>query len=317
MTFGEAWGWGASQEESRRIFDTFVAAGGNFIDTANNYTDGASEQYVGECIAAERERFVVATKYTLTMRRDDPNGGGNSRKNLVQALEASLRRLRTEYVDLYWLHMWDGLTPVEEVMRALDDMVRAGKVLYVGISDTPAWVVAQANTLAELRGWSRFVGLQLPYSLAERTPERDLLPVARAFGMAVLAWGAIGQGALTGKYNRQTAEARRFESASPRTLVLADEVTKLAAAIGRPAAQVALNWVRQQDRRIIPLLGARSAAQLRENLACLDWRLTPEQLRQLDEASAIPLGFPQSFLADDEVTELIFGTMRPLIDGAV
>lgn len=198
-------GLGRLAAESRKIFEVFVAAGGNFIDTANNYTNGTSEQYVGECIATARERFIMATKYTLTTRKDDLNGGGNSRKNLVQALEASLRRL----------HMWDGLTPVEEVMRALDDMVRGGKVLYVGISDTPAWVVAQANTLAEPRGWSRFIGLQVPYSLAERTPERDLLPMARAFDMSVLAWGAIGQGALTGKYNRQTAEPKRFANASP------------------------------------------------------------------------------------------------------
>jgi aryl-alcohol dehydrogenase-like predicted oxidoreductase len=180
MTFGEEWGWGASKEESRHIFEAYVAAGGNFIDTANRYTEGTSEKFVGEFVAPERDKFVVATKYTLFMRRNDPNAAGNQRKNMVQSLEASLKRLGTDYVDLYWVHAWDFMTPVEEVLRALDDMVRAGKILYVGISDTPAWVVSQANMLAELRGWTRFVGLQLPYSLIERTPERELLPMACA-----------------------------------------------------------------------------------------------------------------------------------------
>ena len=183
MTFGEAWGWGASEDESRRMFEAFVEAGGNFVDTACNYTDGQSESIVGALVEPARDRFVVATKYTLTARRDDPNAGGNHRKNLVQTLEASLRRLRTDYVDLLWLHMWDGMTPVDEVVRALDDLVSSGKVLYVGISDTPAWVVSQAVTLAELRGWSPFVAVQAPYSLADRDVERELLPMARALGL--------------------------------------------------------------------------------------------------------------------------------------
>src|SRR5512146_2194155 len=170
MTFGEDWGWGASQEESQRIFELFVEAGGNFIDTANNYTDGSSERIAGELIAPTRERYVLATKYTLTARKDDPNGGGNSRKNLVQSLEGSLRRLRTDYVDLLWLHMWDGMTPLDEVLRALDDVVRSGKVLYVGFSDTPAWVISQAVTAAELRGYTRPVATQMPYSVLRRDP---------------------------------------------------------------------------------------------------------------------------------------------------
>ena len=170
---------GASKEESRRIFDVFVEAGGNFIDTSNNYTNGTSERYVGEFTSSDRDHFVIATKYSLSTRKDDPNAGGNHRKNMAQALEASLKRLSTDYLDLYWLHMWDFMTPVEEVMRALDDLVRAGKILYIGISDTPAWVVAQANTLAELRGWSRFTALQAAYSLIDRGVERDLLPMAR------------------------------------------------------------------------------------------------------------------------------------------
>ena len=183
MTFGEEWGWGASKEESRKQFELYVERGGNFIDTANRYTEGTSERLVGEFVGAKREEFVVATKYTLFTRKGDPNSAGNQRKNLVQSLDASLKRLKMDYIDLYWLHAWDYLTPVEEVMRALDDQVSAGKVLYVGISDAPAWVVSQANMLAILRGWTPFVALQIEYSLIERTPERELLPMAEAMGL--------------------------------------------------------------------------------------------------------------------------------------
>ena len=182
MTFGEEWGWGASKEECHKMFDAYAHAGGNFIDTANRYTEGTAERIVGELIAADRAHFVLASKYTLKMRNGDPNYCGNHRKNMVQSLEASLKRLHTDYLDMFWVHAWDFLTPVEEVMRGLDDLVRAGKVLYIGISDTPAWVVAQANTLADLRGWTSFIGIQAQYSLIERTPERELLPMARALG---------------------------------------------------------------------------------------------------------------------------------------
>ena len=202
MTFGPEWGWGASKDESRRMFDAYAEAGGNFLDTANRYTEGTSERYVGEFIASDRDHWVVATKDTLWMRRDDPNFSGNHRKNMVQALDASLKRLGTDYIDLYWVHAWDFTTPTSEVMRALDDMVRAGKVLHVGISDTPAWVVSRANTLAELRGWSPFVALQLRYSLIDRTAERDLIPMARAMDMAITPWSILGAGTLTGKYSR-------------------------------------------------------------------------------------------------------------------
>lgn len=316
MTFGEDWGWGASKEESRRIFDTFVAAGGNFIDTANNYTNGTSERYVGEFIAAERERFVVATKYSLSTRADDPNGGGNHRKNMMQAVEASLRRLNTDYIDLYWLHMWDFTTPVEEVLRGLDDLVRAGKVLYVGISDTPAWVVAQANAIAEMRGWSRFIALQLPYSLADRTPERDLLPMAKALDMAVTPWGLLEGGELTGKYNQPSDEPKRYEGAGKKALSLAETIMNMAAVIGRSPAQIAINWVRQQQAKslIIPILGARTEAQMRDNLACLEWELTPEQLAALTQHSPIDLGFPHSFLSSEHVRGLIFGQTFSQID---
>jgi aryl-alcohol dehydrogenase-like predicted oxidoreductase len=230
MTFGEAWGWGASKDESHRIFDAYVEVGGNFVDTACNYTDGQSEEIVGELVASDRDHFVVATKYTLTSRPADPNAGGNHRKNLVHTLEASLRRLRTDYVDLLWLHMWDGLTPVEEVVRALDDLVSSGKVLYVGISDTPAWVVSRAVTLAEQRGWAPFVAVQAPYSLLDRDVERELLPMASSLGMTLTPWGTLEGGALTGKYLAETAtdEPRRYDGVGPRANAIAREAIAIA-----------------------------------------------------------------------------------------
>src|SRR3990172_6669221 len=208
MTFGEEWGWGASKEESRKIFDAYVDAGGNFVDTANLYTGGTSEKFVGEFLKGRRERFVLATKYTLNMRPDDPNGGGNHRKSLVQSLDASLKRLGTDYIDLYWVHAWDGMTPLEETMRALDDVVRAGKVLYVGISDAPAWIVSRANTLAELKNWTPFAALQIQYNLADRTPERDLLPMAKALDIAVTPWGVLAGGGVgrNGRHGRERAD---------------------------------------------------------------------------------------------------------------
>jgi aryl-alcohol dehydrogenase-like predicted oxidoreductase len=326
MTFGEEWGWGASKEESRRIFDAYVAAGGNFIDTANRYTEGTSECLVGEFVAAERERFVVATKYTTFARKGDPNSAGNQRKNLVQSLEASLRRLGTEYVDLYWVHAWDAVTPIEEVVRALDDVVRAGKVLYVGISDTPAWVVARANTLAELRGWSPFVGLQLEYSLMARTPERELLPMARALGLGVTAWGAVGGGVLTGKYNADASPEQRGEPGRMRStpaaarlaagnLRVAEVVREVARETGRTPAQIAIHWVRHQPGVVIPILGARSLRHIEDTLGALDFQLSAEHRRRLDEAGRIELGFPHDFLAAPNIRDLLHaGTYERLLD---
>lgn len=317
MTFGEEWGWGASKEESRRMFDAFAEAGGNFIDTANRYTNGTSEKYVGEFIAADRERFVVATKYTLFMRRDDPNASGNHRKNMIQSLEASLKRLNTDYIDLYWVHAWDFMTPVEEVMRALDDMVRAGKILYVGVSDTPAWIVSRANTLAELRGWSRFVGLQIRYNLVDRAAERDLLPMARALDLAVTPWNVLGAGVLTGKYNqKKTAQGRaaNWKEIPPYQLKVAETVMDVAKEIGCPPAQVALSWVRQQPGVIIPLLGAAKVTQLQENLDSLKVTLSAAQLAKLDAVSKIELGFPHDFLASDETHDVVYGGTFAKID---
>jgi aryl-alcohol dehydrogenase-like predicted oxidoreductase len=314
MTFGNAWGWGASAEESRRIFDVYVEAGGNFIDTACNYTDGQSEEILGELVAPDRERLVVATKYTLTSRREDPNAGGNHRKNLVQTLEASLRRLRTDYVDLLWLHMWDGMTPVEEVVRTLDDVVSSGKVLYVGISDTPAWVVSQAVTIAELRGWSRFVGLQGPYSLADRDVERELLPMARSLDLTFTSWGMLEGGALTGKYLRDSSEPKRYESVGPKANGIAEEVIAVAHELGATPAQVAIAWVRAQPWHIVPIVGARTEAQLRENLRALGVSLSAGQLERLEAASGFSTGFPRDFLESDHVRGLIFGDTFELID---
>lgn len=314
MTFGEAWGWGAPEDESRRMFEAFVEAGGNFVDTACNYTDGQSESIVGGLVEPHRDRFVVATKYTLTAQRDDPNAGGNHRKNLVRTLEASLRRLRTDYVDLLWLHMWDGMTPVDEVVRALDDLVSAGKVLYVGISDTPAWVVAQAVTLADLRGWSPFVALQAPYSLADRDVERELLPMARALGLTFTPWGMLEGGALTGKYLEESSEARRYDGVGPKANALAREVIAVAGEVGATAAQVAIAWVRAQPWHSVPIVGARSEAQLRENLGALDVELTSEHVERLSSASELRLGFPRDFLESEHVRGLIFGDTFDLID---
>jgi aryl-alcohol dehydrogenase-like predicted oxidoreductase len=317
MTFGEDWGWGASKEESGRIFNRYAEAGGNFIDTAVNYTDGTSEEYVGEFSAADRGHFVIATKYGLTTRKDDPNAGGNHPKNLVQSVETSLRRLRTDYLDLLWLHMWDYTTAVDEVARSMNDMVRAGKVLHVGFSDTPAWVVAQAATMADLRGWTRPAAVQLPYGLADRDGERDLLPMAKAFGMAVAAWGVLAGGVLTGKYERRGGGPRRYSGKQDaREVALGREAVAVAEEAGCSPAQVALAWVRQHADlgTIIPIVGARTEAQLEENLASLDVELSGQQLARLNEASAISLGFPHSFLASENVRSLIFGETYGLID---
>ena len=320
MTFGEEWREmkiAAPRDECRKIFDAFAGAGGNFIDTANYYNHGTSETYLGEFLAGDRERFVLATKYSLTMRPNDPNGGGNHRKNLAQSLEASLKRLKTDYIDLYWLHAWDFTTPVEEVMRALDDMVRSGKILHIGISDVPAWIVAKANTLAELRGWTPFVGLQVQYSLVERAVERDLLPMAHDFRMGVTAWSPLGMGVLTGKYsnaNRTRPAGGRLEGAdhphvvalkSDRSLAIADAVQVMADEMGHKPAQVALSWLRHKG--VIPIIGARKVAQVLENIGSVTLDLTDEQVKRLDEISAIELGFPHDFLLGKTTRELFFG----------
>lgn len=320
MTFGEEWGWGVDKATSQAIFEAYAGAGGNFIDTANRYTEGTSEKFVGEFIHSEREHFVLGSKYTLKMRPGDPNFSGNHRKNMMQSVHASLKRLNTEYLDLLWVHAWDFTTPVEEVLRGLDDLVRQGKVLYVGISDTPAWVVSMANTLADLRGWSRFVGLQIRYSLADRSAERDLLPMARALDVAVTPWSVLGAGVLTGKYNdnpKSEGRASRWGT-SERDLKLAQQIQAVSNAVGASPSQAAIAWVLHQQRPnrapIIPLLGATKVEQLKDNLGALEVRLAAEHLARLDEASRVDLGFPHEFLASENILDIVFGGTYSLID---
>lgn len=299
MTFGVETGFGVDKQQSRAVYDAFRAAGGNFIDTANVYAAGSSESYLGEFIAGERERIVLATKFTGGMRGRDVNATGNSRKNMMQSVHASLERLATDYIDLYWVHARDYLTPIDEVMRGLDDLVSQGKVLYIGVSDTPAWVVSQANTLAELRGWSQFVGLQIRYSLVDRTVERELLPMARALDLAVTPWGIVGAGVLSGKYNAAPdteGRAAMRGQISERSLAIAAEVIAVAEEIGATASQVAIAWVQCGEGNIIPLVGARTKTQLVENLGALDVKLDADHLQRLNDASAIESGFPHDML---------------------
>lgn len=322
MTFGDDWGWGAAQDTSRRIFDTYTDAGGNFLDTANNYTDGSAERIVGELLAGRRDQYVLASKYTCATRKGDVNAGGSHRKNLVQSVEASLDRLRTDRLDILWVHARDNFTPVEEVMRALDDIVRAGKVLYVGVSDWPAWEIAQANTLAELRGWTAFAGSQLRYNLLERTPERELLPQARAFDLAVLAWAPLAAGKLTGKYRRGESGRLRVLGTENSTENGADQqeeavvsaVLEIAEQGGWSPAQVALAWLRQRPGNIVPILGATKESQLLDNLAAVDVALDADAVARLDEVSAVPLGFPHQFLREPAITRNVYGDRWADID---
>lgn len=311
MTFGEDWGWGASRDESRKIFDAFASAGGNFIDTASNYTNGTAEKFVGEFVASQRDYFIIATKYTL--RRpgadaNDLNAGGNHRKNLLRTIEESLRRLNTDHIDLLYIHIWDFTTPIDEVMRNLDALARTGKVLHIGISDTPAWIVAYAQALADLRGWHRFVAYQGEWSLNERGIEHDVLPMTRELDIALLAFGLLGGGTLTGKFNQPNPnEATRVRDANERQKKLAEALRQVAQEIGRTPSQVAINWVRQQSPHVIPILGARREAQIIDNLGALQFTLTAEQLKRLADANPLKPHFPHSFQNDFVKRHLIFG----------
>jgi aryl-alcohol dehydrogenase-like predicted oxidoreductase len=317
MTFGEDWGWGASPAVSRQIFDAFASAGGNFIDTSNNYTNGSSEKIVGDCLGAERERFVVATKYSLRLVTGDPrdvNLGGNSRRSMLRSVEASLRRLATDYIDVLYLHMWDFTSPVEEVLQAAAQLVNAGKVLYFAFSDTPAWVVSYAVATAEAHGWPRPIALQAPYSLLDRSVERELMPMARAYDLAFLPWGVLESGVLTGKYSQAGAEPRRESGPGERELAAGRAVTSVAHAVGRSPAQIAINWVRQQSGNVIPILGCRTLAQLQDNLGCLEFQLAPDQIAELSGVADFQLGFPSSFLHSDHVHNMIFGSSYARLD---
>ncbi|MCC6159026.1 MAG: aldo/keto reductase [Deltaproteobacteria bacterium] len=320
MTFGTEWGFGSDKDECRRIWDTYVEAGGNFIDTANHYTAGTSETWVGEFAREDRHRYVISTKYTLATPAGDPNASGNHRKSVVRAVEASLRRLGTDFIDLYWVHAWDYITPAEEILRALDDLVRAGKVLYVGVSDAPAWAIARSNAIAELRGWSAFCGMQLQYSLIERGIEREHLPLARATDMAVTVWGAIGGGVLSGKYLDGPVAGRyasrvdhpRIKDESNRAIARA--AVDAAKEIGCTPTQLALAWVRRRDPRIVPIVGVRNAEQTAEAIDALDVMIPDDVDARLCEASAIGSGFPYDFLETNEVRGIVYGGVLDRLD---
>ncbi|WP_219418791.1 aldo/keto reductase [Pseudonocardia nigra] len=311
MTFTEDAAAGTPPEEARRILDRYADAGGNVIDTAVNYGGGASERVLGELLAGRRDRFVLATKYTGTRDRADPNAAGNHRKNLRLSLETSLRQLRTDHIDLYWVHVWDRQTPIEETMRALDDAVRAGKVLYTGISDAPAWVVARANTLAEWRDWTPFAGLQVPYNLLERDVERELLPMAEAFGLTVAAWAPLAHGVLSGKLTAPggVPPGSRIDPATlgVREHAAARAVQEVADDAGATPAQVALAWLMARSPAVHPLVGARDAGQLADTLGAVDVTLPPEAVARLSAAVEFEAGFPADFIAACETNPWVFG----------
>ncbi|AWS43684.1 aldo/keto reductase [Streptosporangium sp. 'caverna'] len=316
MTFGEEQ-IGASPQEARRILDLYGEAGGNLIDTANFYSGGRSETILGELLTGCRDRFVVASKYTVSRNGGDPNAAGSHRKNLTLSLESSLRRLGTDYLDLYWVNLWDRHTPIEETMRALDDAVRAGKILYVGMSDAPAWVISHANTLAEWRGWTPFAAIQAPYSLLNRDIERELLPMAQAFGLTVAAWGPLAHGVLSGKFD-PAAEPRESTRISARSLgarehAVAQAVREVADEIGATPAQVAIAWTRARSRAVHPILGARTAEQLKDTLGALGLTLPDHAVRRLEAATDFTLGFPGDFLA--QADPAVFGESAVRLDG--
>lgn len=306
--FGTGWGYGSERDEAKTVFEAYVAAGGNFIDTADTYQVGQSEQLVGEFIASERDHFVLASKYTMGVGKAGLSRSGNSRKNMIQSVEASLKRLNTDRIDLYWAHFSDGVTPMEEIMRAFDDLVRSGKIVYAGLSNFPAWRIARADMMAELRGWAPVAGIQIEYSLAERSADRELLPMAEALGLGAALWSPLGGGLLTGKYRDSKAGRLtglggvlvRTEQGERETKVV-DTVLAIAAELDVAASHVAIAWLLAKARRsstaLIPILGSRTRAQLDATLSAIDLQLTNEQIARLDVASAIALGSPHDMIA--------------------
>lgn len=317
MTFGTDWGWGAPRDTVYALLDHYLDAGGNFLDTADGYTNGTSEMLIGDYLAdrQRRDQVVLATKFTFSARDGDPNAGGNGRKNICRALDGSLRRLRTDYVDLYWLHAWDGVTPVEEVMATLDGLVRAGKVRYIGLSNVPAWYLARAQTLAELRGWERVVALQAEYSLVERNIEREHLPAARELALAICPWSPLAHGLLSGKYRRDshgkaTGDGRLDplqRSGHPvikhlfseRNWQIVDAVVGVARELGRSPADVALAWVARRPQVASTLIGATGIAQLRANLAAFELAIPLPLAERLDEVSRPTIQHPYNFFEPD------------------
>ncbi len=323
-TFGTEWGWGAGQDDARKLFDTYVERGGNFIDTASTYTNGSSERMLGEFVRDHREGLVLATKYTTLRRPGDPNSGGAHRKSLLASVETSLRQLNTDYIDLLFLHVWDFTTPVEEILRGMDDLVRQGKVLYVAMSNAPAWEISRMQAIADLRGWSPLVALQIEYSLINRGGERDLIPMARAMGLGVTPYSPLGGGVLSGKYSRADLSAtgadpgetnrKSFNAGlgmvTERTLAIADVVREVAAEMERTPAQVALAWTLRNPGVTAPVIGARTPEQLVGNLGALEVDFTAGQLARLDEVSAIDLGYPHDLLASDRMRTVTAGDLR-------
>ncbi len=312
MTFGIDWGWGADEGISQMIFSRYLEEGGNFVDTADMYTNGRSEELVGKFIkdAKVRDQVVLATKFTFNAQPGNPNAGGNGRKNIYRAMEGSLRRLQTDYIDLYWMHAWDMITPVEEVLSSLDALVKAGKVRYIGFSDVPAWYVARAQTLAEQQGRERIAALQLEYSLVERNIEREHVPAALELGIAICPWSPLAGGFLSGKYKREgqsaSAEGRLdiqraagttiFERATERNWKVLDVLLDVSKKINRPPAEVALNWAATQPGVTSTIIGATKLAQLEGNLSSLDFTIPAELRARLDKAGELdPTAQPYAF----------------------
>ena len=320
MTFGAGVEWSRSEDEARAVFETYAEAGGNFIDTANVYMGGESERIVGRLVASDRERFVVATKYANAVPgASDPNAAGVHRKSLTQSLDASLKRLGLDYIDLYYVHWWDFTTPVEEVQRALDDAVRAGKILHIGLSDVPAWVVSRAQAFADLRGVAPIAAMQLEYSLVQRSIEREHLPLARACDIAITAWSPLAGGILSGKYTRaakaegpRRMDSMQLQPLDDRNRRIAEAVDALAERLGVRPAQVALAWLIAAG--VIPVVGATSAQQMSENLGALDLDLAPADLAELNAASAFDAGHPYSMLSWDMPMAMGYGGMFENID---
>ena len=310
MGFGTENGWGADKETSFKIMERFAEAGGNFLDTANIYKFGTSEKIIGEFISDhDRDYFVLATKYSLHDNKTNPNASGNNRKNMMRSVEASLKRLQTDFIDVLYLHIWDDLTPIDEVLRGLDDLIKQGKVNYAAISDTPAWIVSKGNTLAELMGWSQFIALQIEYSLLQRTPERELIPMAKHFGMTVTPWAPLAGGALTGKYlrgekGRIKEDSNRLNDNSQR---ITKEVIAIAEKLDAEPSHVALKWTMQQPLSVIPIVGATKLEQLEQNLKTIDVIIPEEDMKHLDEVSAIDLGFPMKFFKEEAVQMNTYG----------
>lgn len=323
MTFGTEWGWGADRETARAMFDAYVEAGGNFFDTADLYTGGTSETWLGEFVAERglRDKAVIATKFTFNVEPGNPNGGGNGRKNILRAVDASLKRLGTDYIDLYLMHVWDRLTPAEEVMRTLDDLVRMGKVRHVGLSDVPAWYAGRAQAIAELRGYAPVSALQLEYSLAERTIEHEFVPFGTRHGAGIMVWSPLASGLLSGKYRpTQIGNVGRldgfrntthpgFQKFTQRNWAIVAELEKIAAELGRSMPQVALNWVATQPGIASVILGATKVAQLQDNLAALDFSLPPDLRGRLDAVSRAPAPFPHSYFGSEIQARVTGGTV--------